>query len=462
MRTAEILKQTIGRRRAATLVTVVIFFFLSGFSEAGEMISKQTPGIEAFDSAQGRHLLQLATIHNATITVTRERVRQVEEDLQAARASLRPDVALGGTARVNDESSGGRDREETNAFLSISQALYTGGSLTANRQAARLALDAQKAEGVRSYQEVLHNVRTAYFECLRSLAQVLVAREALTLSGEHLRQAEALFRAGMAPRGDVLRVKVSVNQSELDLVTAQSNFDVSWATLEQAVGAKLDGEKGEVTSAISQETIDELSPPGYRPPSDFLERALAQRAEIAAYRLYVDRAGALIRASEGRRSPTVSLAGRLNSDQDAGSLASNEWYVQLDLQWTLYDGGEISSGIRKAKAAERELRGQSELIATQVTQEAAAAEIRLRAALARRNLAQEQMQTSKEDYRIALRRYDAQMGTNLDVLDARRALISGRTEYVNAVYDIALAQAGLIFAMGTDEISQELFTNQQN
>lgn len=445
------------RRTTAMIVLAFLSIFPFGSVSLAEDVASYAPGIDSFDGRDVRHLLALATANNATIAVTAERIRQAEEDLRSVLSEFRPDLNLGSTARSNSETRYGRGREETNAFLNLSQTLYTGGSLTANKMAAKLALSARKAEGTRSYQEVLHNVRTAYFDSLRSLAQVLVAKEALTLSREHLRQAESLFGAGMAPKGDVLRVKVSVNQSELDLVSAESNFEISWATLEQAAGTKLVQEKYDTLKSLSQETIDNLSPPNYVSPANYLERALSQRAEIIAYRHYIDRADSLVRAGKGRRSPSLSLSGRLNSDEDAGSLANGEWYVQLDLQWVLYDGGEISSNIRKAEAAARELRGQAELTSSQVTQEAVAAEIRLQAAITRRDLAQEQMQTSKEDYRIALRRYDAQMGTNLDVLDARRALIGSRTEYVNAVYDIALAQAGLVYAMGEDHAPEILF-----
>ena len=287
------------------------------------------------------------------------------------------------------------------------------------------------------------------------MAQLRVAEEALSLSEEHLQQAEALFKGGMAPRGDVLRVKVSVNQSELDIVAAQSELDVALTTLEHAVGTGVD--KGKILADISQKLIDDLSPPHHEIPADFVALALSQRAEVHAYGFHSERARSLVRAARGQKAPRISLSGRLNSDEDASSLANGEWYVQLDMQWVLYDSGKVASEVRKAKAAEREVQAQVELLASQIAQETRAAEIKLRVATTRRDLAHDQMQTSKEDYRIALRRYDAQMGTNLDVLDARRALVSSRTEYVNAVYDIARAQAGLIFAMGEDEVPADFF-----
>jgi outer membrane protein TolC len=65
------------------------------------------------------------------------------------------------------------------------------------------------------------------------------------------------------------------------------------------------------------------------------------------------------------------------------------------------------------------------------------------------------VEDAKEDYRLALRRYGAQVGTNLDVLDSRTALTDSLTAYVSAVYDIADAQSGLIYAAGADVAGKE-------
>jgi outer membrane protein TolC len=56
-----------------------------------------------------------------------------------------------------------------------------------------------------------------------------------------------------------------------------------------------------------------------------------------------------------------------------------------------------------------------------------------------------------------MRRYDARIGTNLDVLDSRTALIESRTALVNAVYDIAAAQFGMMFVVGEDMPGEGMF-----
>ena len=116
----------------------------------------------------------------------------------------------------------------------------------------------------------------------------------------------------MIPKGDVLRVEVSVNQSELELVSARSDLDVSWAALEHAVGSQL--EKGDVLDALG--TGDEPVPLAGDSSCDIVAAALAQRPELTAYRFYGERAAQFVKAVSGQRQPKVTLSGRLNSDRD--------------------------------------------------------------------------------------------------------------------------------------------------
>lgn len=73
------------------------------------------------------------------------------------------------------------------------------------------------------------------------------------------------------------------------------------------------------------------------------------------------------------------------------------------------------------------------------------------------DLAKKQVATAQEDYRMAFRRYEARLGSNIDVLDAKRALGRSRTEYVDAVYDIAAAQSYLVYTTGRDQPPDSFF-----
>lgn len=416
-------------------------------------------------------LLQIASYNNPSISVAIERVNQSQADVRGAAAEFSPSITGGLDARWNkDAPTTSRADPETGeisnvpsgyrnsyvASLSFIQTVFAGGSLVANKRAADLALSAVRAESVRTYQSVLNSTRVSYYDSLRVLAQLQVANESLNLSKEHLKQTEALQKGGLVPMGDVLRVKVSVSQAELDRIGAENTLDVNWVALERIVGVSLP--RSEILKPVSGDRTQDLEPPVYDLPPDVAKRALEQRAEIRAYSYYKERADQLAKSAAGQYFPRVNLSGQANNTD--GSFWPNHddtWYIQMSLQWTLFDSGRIASQVEKSKASAREPLHQLDDLTSQVRQEVVQAELNLRSALTRLDVAEDQIKTAEEDYRIALRRYDAQVGTNLDVLDARVALTDSRTEYVNAVYDIAIAQSSLIFAIGEDLPPRELF-----
>lgn len=436
------------RFRGAALLSIALLFTFLDISWATEKsIVAEVGGAESFGDERLFGILENALKSNPNIAAAVEKVVQAREDVRSAISAMGPTVGVGASARHEP------DRNVYNASLNLVQTLYAGGSLRANRRAAELALSAVESESLRTYQETMNEVRVRYYDCLRAGAKIRVADEALKLAEEHKRHAERLYGKGMIPKGDVLHVEVSLNQSRLELVAARSDFDVSWAALEHAVGSKL--EKGDVLDAL--EADDEPVPPDGEISGDVVAAALARRPELNAYRFYGERAAQLVKAASGQRQPKVTLSGRLNSDHDDRSWADDRWYVQFEVQWALYDGGAGTAAVRKAKAAARELLYVLENFSSQVRQEAVQAEIRLRSARERFELAKKQAATSQEDYRMAFRRYEARLGSNIDVLDAKRALVRSRTEYVDAVYDIAVAWSNLVCATGGDQPSGSLF-----
>lgn len=127
------------------------------------------------------------------------------------------------------------------AALNLTQVLFSGGSLTAKTESARLLLDAAQAERDRVYQGVENGTRTAFYGLQRAVSRYAVAEEAKSLSLEHLRQVEAFYRAGVVAQNEVLRVQVAVSSAELDRIRAESAVQVTWKTLERLCGKSLEG-----------------------------------------------------------------------------------------------------------------------------------------------------------------------------------------------------------------------------
>ena len=329
------------------------------------------------------------------------------------------------------------------------QAIYTGGSLQALKQSKQLALEAAKTEEARVRQGVTNGVQVSYYNRKRAEEKQVVAEEAVSLTKDHMGRAEKLFNAGVVAKSDVLRSKVAVSEAELDLIRAKNAVELSLTAIEKAVGDTVTS--ADVSDGLPKRAASTLRQELRETPPDALATAYEKRQELKMYSLLSQQAEKVAKAAKGQLLPQiVGAAGYYTVDDSFFPTDNDEFKVGLAATWTIYDSGRVKAQTNQAKAQARELLSRLSDMKTTVKLEVTQAELNLRSAESRLNVAEHQVQTSEEDYRIAKRRYDESVGTNLDVLDARLALTNSRTELVDALYDIRIAEANLQYAMGTN------------
>jgi outer membrane protein TolC len=167
------------------------------------------------------------------------------------------------------------------------------------------------------------------------------------------------------------------------------------------------------------------------------------------YDLMSRRALKVARAAEGQLLPQIIAAGAvMNSGNEFFPSGNEEVVFSMIARWTIFDSGETAAKTKQAKAQARELIHLIDDMKNTIKMEVTQAELNLKSSHSRLQVAERQVAESEEDYRIAVRRYQEQVGTNLDMLDARLALTNSRTEEVEALYDIYIAEADLLYSLG--------------
>lgn len=407
-------------------------------------------------------LMETAERSSPLIKAAHERVLRANAALREAGAKMGPSVtaAAGGMWQQNDPLLAAVNpvtntmigvvpfgfRNTYVAAVDFLQTVYSGGSLTAGRQAAELARDALTAEEKRVRQSVRNSVRVAYFNVRRAQEKRTVAEESLKLAQEHLNRAEKLFAAGVVAKSDVLRSKTAVAESKLNLIRADNAVEISLTALERAVGTAVD-ETHVKNGDPDAESLAHLQPKYADPVS----AAYENREDLKMYGLLSRQADKTAKAQRGQLLPQIKAGGMLaNIDDEFLPDGDEEWRLGLFGTWTVFDGGEISAKAEQSRAQAREFLYRLDDMKKTVKMEVTQAQSNLRFAESRLDVAARQVEVSEEDYRIAVKRYEAQVGTNLDMLDARLALTNSRTERVDALYDIEIAIADLIYAVGAD------------
>lgn len=414
-------------------------------------------------------LLSSAREKNPQIAAAKQRTEAARAKVEAAVARTGPDVfaGLGGlwqedgvTVNATVPFLGGSlpvtaiGSNTYAAAIGLSQVIYAGGSLTAQKEAERLALGAAQAQELRTEQAVENSVRRAYYALRAAQAKARVAREALSLAKEHLARAEKLFKAGVVAKNDVLRGGVAVSEAELSLIRAQSAEANALTALRRAVGTELIKAELEAPDIFAQKLFDGGGDREFAkilprvPGGDRTAQAFEARAELKAYALLSKQAEKLARAAQGRTLPQILGAAGYVAADDSFFPGEGEAVAAIGMYWNLYDGGEMRAKTREAKAKAKELLFQLEDMKNAVRMEVVQAEQNLASARSRLEVALRQTEQAREDYRIAVRRYEENVGTALEESDSRVALVNALSETAAALYDIKTAEADLIYAVG--------------
>lgn len=328
--------------------------------------------------------LTLAEAREMALTAS-DQVKLGEIRLEAAR------VALAEAEHAADEiPDGGSFREAQAKELSVAQA--TSGVVLA--EAGLEYTRDQLALGV----------ETAYYQVLLAESLVEVNEKAVGRAEEQLKLAQASYQAGIVARNDVLQAEAQVVSVRSALASAQKNLNLATMAFNQTLARPLDApvELAGGLEAASIEGVDlEAS----------MDQALAERFEI-------------LQAREG-------LANR----QLAFKLAARYYTPQV------FAYKKAEAELREAEVELRETQRDVELDVRTNYLELLDAQQRIAAAA-------KGVELAAENLRLARLRYEAGVGTNLDVLNAQVSVREAELKDSQALYDLNLAYAKYLKSTG--------------
>jgi TolC family type I secretion outer membrane protein len=335
--------------------------------------------------------------------------------------------------------------------LSVNQMLFDFGKTGNARDAADFGVRSAETDVGRVKQDVVLNVKQAYYALLQAGKLLTVAERTLAQTESHLKQADAFFRAGTRPRFDVTRAEVDVNNARLGLINARNSVRLRTIALYNAMGVEPAGD-------INPEDV--LAQPVTVPS---LEQA---QADALQYRPEMLKAGTDIRSAEARvrtersgHMPTLSANGAYNwtnGTTETGELIGiplkgdigNSWSAGVILSLPLFEGGLTRGRVGEARANQRVLEAQHYALRQSILLEVNQAYADLDSATARIGVMDSSLKTARENLAIAEGRYKAGVGPSIDVTDAQVSAVKAETDYIQAQYDYQLAVARLQKAMG--------------
>jgi outer membrane protein TolC len=405
--------------------------------------------------------IELAIRNTPSLQQTRLELEQSRASLREAQAANSPTLDLGSslTGRVQESSepevnaqgapTGGTDRT-TNSQLSLSLAnldlnynIFTSGQRSSTIRAAESTVRFRELAVEVDTKQLVLDVTTDYYDLQEADRQVEIFQAALNEALQSLKDAQALERAGVGTRFDVLQSEVDAANARQDLTQQLSRQEVARRTLAQrlslAQGTDISAADEVAVAGSWDLSLEESVVQAYKNRAE-LEQQLAQR-EIGEQRR---------RAALSQLGPRIAARATSGLDNTLASsvdgAGGNGFFynasIALTAQIRLIDGGEARAQARQQEAnialAESQFVEARDNVRFQVEQ----AYSTLQASSENIQTTALAVQRAQEALRLARLRFQAGVGTQTDVIQQQTALTRSQVNSLQAIldYNRSLAQ----------------------
>ncbi|OGP61487.1 MAG: hypothetical protein A2V65_06200 [Deltaproteobacteria bacterium RBG_13_49_15] len=389
--------------------------------------------------------LTLALDRNPVLSAAQSGVASAQARVtQAVSAYLPQWNATGEYTYYRDETdpSSDDDNDTYATGFSISQLVYDFGRTSNQIHNSRYELNSSQSELESVRIALIRDVKTAYFEVLKSQRLLEVSEEALQVKQRHLQQALALYQQGMRPKIDVTRSEAEVSQAELLMVQARYALQKARIALETRLGGP------PVSGKYALAEVDRMLEIPEKLES-LLVLAFKARPDLSNYHAQIQGAEATLLSVKRASWPSFNANGAYRFAGTDFPL-NERWEAGLALKWELFTGFRRSGQISEFKAGVRQLQSLFENRKLEATEEVTQAYLQVHEAIEAIRTAQTALRQAKENLDLAEGRYRAGVSNAVELSDAQVLYTQARSLLVQAVYNHLKAWAGLEFAVGGD------------
>ena len=331
--------------------------------------------------------------------------------------------------------------------LSLQQPLFTGFRLSSLKDAAEYYNRAAIEDVSKTKNEAAFSVYSAYLNYYKAEQIKALLQESMKSAEQHITDTRNFMDNGLATKNDLLKFEVQESNIKLSLIEANNNIDLAMRVLNKALGLPL-SENTEVEKIeIVPETFNEDL-------SSLVKEALDNRNEIKSVKFTLDAGKENIRASRSGFFPSVYLSGNYTYAnpnqryQPPLEQFKGTWDVGITLSWDIWTWGGTSSQVVQAEQNLYQSQTQLDQLKDNIELEVNQNYLSLKYAKEKLDVTLKAIEQADENLRTFNDKYEVQLATSTDIIDAENSLLQAKTNYTNALIDYKLANVKLEKSVG--------------
>lgn len=337
------------------------------------------------------------------------------------------------------------------ARLDLQWPIYTAGRAGALERAAAAETQATSEDLAAARADLVLELTRAFWALVTARETERVLAGSVGSLDAHVADLRSRLKQGLISPNDLLSAQAQRSRQRVGAIEAAATRQTAEADLRRLIGGagpivlvetgSLALPPGDGRGAQNQQLGEKLSVPVSTPERRALEQRLAAARERETAIRATARPQLFIGGGYDFARPNPRIFPRTDRWDDS-------WDAQVNLSWTLWDGGRRAAEQGEAAAAARALTARIADFDRQVAFEVEARQLEAASARAAITAAQEGIAAAVEARRVVGERYRAGVVTSTDVLDAEVAVLQAELDRTRAVAAARLADARLARALG--------------
>ena len=331
--------------------------------------------------------------------------------------------------------------------LSVQQPIFTGFQLSSLKNSAKNSYEAISFEHQKNINNKALEIYSSFWNYFKAEKQVELIEEYTHSLDEDLRKTKDFVDNGLATMNDFLKLQLQAANTMLQLIDAKNSREIARATFNKSLGLKL-------TDSTEIETSFQLPHEEIIIYDDLLTDAINNREELKSLGFKIKAGEDRITAANSDWWPKLYASAIFflyNVNAETFSIDDERmqlWFAGLSLSWDLWNWGYTSSKSEQAEEEVLQSKEYLELLKEQIEIEVYNAYLALNSHKEKIKVSQFAVLSAQENFRITNDKYDSQMATTNDLIDAEVDLLNSQTKLTISQADYELAKVRLDLAVG--------------
>ncbi len=379
--------------------------------------------------------IELAKNNNRELIQNRFAIEEAQAGLMGAYSSFYPDLNLYSNYRYNQGSN-------FSTGVGLGYTLFNGGRRRADVEMAGARIKIARANYNLAEIKVVLEVKKAFFEILQKEEQRSLIKDILRRREEDLVIIKLRYEAGRENQPAVKEAEANLLQAEYDRMVADRELTLAQTKLNFLLGRS---SKEPIFITYQEQKLD------FPPLEEMVKTAQSERPEILRARADYETYEAQIKQARSNYFPSISFSSSYGWQGNQFLNQESDWSAGVNLSLPIFTGFSRRSELKRANIALRTQKIEIENLKATIEKEVEESYFNFKLAQKSCEVRLKTLEAAREMYYLTRLQYEQGLTSYFFLQQKENSLTRAEYEYINALYNLRNAQAGLEAVLGRNK-----------